>query len=105
MYCSECGSELQFRDEFAGKIINCPFGKALYMISALCGLGLMIQKSSAWGIFTILISGLAAYGLYLYRNYVVRTEIEKLEESHQVLVIDYKYCNELVNKLKVAYQN
>ena len=80
------------------------YGKATTMVSGLIGLFMMFETS--WkGIFLIIISGLAAYGLYLYRNYVVRTEIEKLEESHQVLVIDYKYCNELVNKLKVAYQN
>jgi hypothetical protein len=80
------------------------YGKATTMVSGLIGLFMMFETS--WkGIFLIIISGLAAYGLYLYRNYVVRTEIEKLEESHQVLVIDYKYCNELVNKLKAAYQN
>ena len=79
------------------------YGKATTMVSGLIGLFMMFETS--WkGIFLIIISGLAAYGLYLYRNYVVRTEIEKLEESHQVLVIDYKYCNELVNKLKAAYQ-
>jgi len=80
------------------------YGKATTMVSGMIGLFMMFETS--WkGIFLIIISGLAAYGLYLYRNYVVRTEIEKLEESHQVLVIDYKYCNELVNKLKAAYQN
>ena len=66
----------------------------------------VLEKGNLSGFFILIIlSGLTAYALYLYRNYVIRTEVEKLVESHQVLVIDYKYCNELVNKLKAAYQN
>jgi hypothetical protein len=82
-----------------------PIGYIFSFILGIYGLGEMTKGNPPGFIILIILSGLTAYGLYLYRNYVIRTEIEKLVESHQVLVIDYKYCNELVNKLKAAYQN
>lgn len=70
----------------------------------LFGLGLTFKESFYCFPVPLILSGIL-YASFVYPEKLINAEMDKLLNSHQVLISDYKYCNELVEKIKSSYQS